>query len=339
MSMKQMNSKIASQNTEKPILELKDITKIFSNRGHSTTAAQNVNFKVEPGKIVALVGESGSGKSTLAKLITGIERPTSGSISFGKWAVDSLKSKQLRKYRKHVQMIFQDPFASLNPHNTVLYTIVRPLRKHLGMSKQDARNRAIHIMETVRLTPVDQFMDKKPHQMSGGQRQRLVIARAIACEPDLVVADEPVSMLDVSIRADVLYLIDELRRTQNMSVIYITHDMLSARVLADEVVVLYRGHVVEQGRSDEVIKNPAHPYTQLLFSSIPNPYRHQNIEQVDSSQKFAEFDVPMEIRLIQDRASNSGCPFASRCPFVMDKCLQSVPPLTGNPDHLTACYR
>lgn len=316
------------------VLELANVTKIYAGRNRSTTAAKEVSFTVKPGKIVALIGESGSGKSTLARLVTGIERPTNGRITFGQWDVSTLKGKQLRTYRKHVQMVFQDPFSSLNPQNTVLYSIVRPLRKHLGLSESKARERAMEIMETVRLTPVDQFMHKKPHQLSGGQRQRLVIARAIAPEPDLIVADEPVSMLDVSIRADVLELISEIRHTRNMSVIYITHDMLSARVLADEVLVLYRGHMVERGNSDEVLRNPKHPYTRLLFTSVPNPFERM-AQSMDGKRDFA---MPLKIKSSGCLSTGTGCPFAPRCPYVMDECLTSVPSLAGSPEHQSACF-
>ncbi|WDL96099.1 ABC transporter ATP-binding protein [Alicyclobacillus sp. ALC3] len=317
------------------ILKLENVSKVYTSRDRSTVAASNVNFTVEPGTIVALIGESGSGKSTLARLITGIERPTSGRITFGKWDVIGLKSRQLRRYRKHVQMVFQDPFAALNPQNTVLYSIVRPLRKHLEMSESDARQRAMEIMETVRLTPVEQFVNKRPHQLSGGQRQRLVIARAIAPEPDLIVADEPVSMLDVSIRAHVLELINEIRHTRNMSVVYITHDILSARVLADQVVVLYRGHVVERGVSDEVLQNPQHPYTRLLFASVPNPFeRSRN----GGSKGDERGRVTSHMISLSTVSGESGCTFAPRCPYVMDKCLTSVPALSGSEAHQTACY-
>ena len=316
------------------VLELESVSKVYANRNRSVVAASHVNFTVEPGKIVALIGESGSGKSTLARLVTGIERPTGGRITFGQWDVSALKGKQLRNYRKHVQMVFQDPFAALNPQNTVLHSIVRPLRNHLGLSESQARERAMEIMETVRLTPVEHFMHKKPHQLSGGQRQRLVIARAIAPEPDLIVADEPVSMLDVSIRADVLELIDEIRHTRNMSVIYITHDMLSARVLADEVLVLYRGHIVERGNSEEVLQNPNHPYTRLLFASVPNPFE-RGTRSMDGENGRV---VTPSLQAPSVGNSGTGCPFAPRCPYVMDKCLTSLPPLTGSPEHQSACF-
>ncbi|WP_169794039.1 ABC transporter ATP-binding protein [Alicyclobacillus acidiphilus] len=314
------------------VLELNNVGKIYGKKGNVTVAAHKVNFTVEPGKIVALVGESGSGKSTLARLITGVERPTEGSVRFGQWQVDSLSGRDLRLYRRHVQMVFQDPFSSLNPQNTVLYTIVRPLRRHLGMSESQAIDAAKSIMETVRLTPVEHFMHRKPHQLSGGQRQRLVIARAIACEPKLVVADEPVSMLDVSIRADILHLIDEIRHTRNTSFVYITHDMVSARALSDEVIVLYRGHVVEQGAADEVVRHPAHPYTQLLFSSVPRPFRSRghNSRSVEPSAASRDSSLASQV-------STGGCPFAPRCPYVIDDCRSTAPALVGLPSHRHAC--
>lgn len=339
MSLKEEMLRNKKSATDPSVLELKDITKVYSGRFRSTVASHKVNFTVEPGKIVALVGESGSGKSTLARLITGIEKPTEGSITFGEWNVAALKPRQLRDYRKHVQMVFQDPFSSLNPQNTVLHSIMRPLLNHLGLSKTEARERALQIMATVRLAPVEQFMNKKPHQLSGGQRQRLVIARAIAPNPELIVADEPVSMLDVSIRADVLELIDEIRHTRNMAVIYITHDMLSARVLADEVIVLYRGHIVEKGNSDEVLRNPQHPYTQLLLASVPNPFE-TNLRSEGSTSQLRDFQLTKAAPINKSHeTAEQGCPFASRCPYVMEQCRTSIPSLKGRKQHQIACFK
>ena len=321
-----------------PTLKLNDVTKIYKSRGRSTVALNHVTFSINPGKVVALVCESGSGKTTISRLVTGIERPTSGEVTFGDWQVESLRARQLREFRSHVQMIFQDPFSSLNPHNTVLQTIIRPLMNHRRFSLRQATEMAIEIMSTVRLTPVEQFASKKPHQLSGGQRQRLVIARAIAPEPELVVADEPVSMLDVSIRADVLYLIDGLRKRTGMSVLYITHDLLSARVFADEVIVLYKGHVVECGQSDEVIRHPAHPYTQLLLNAIPNPRRLKDLTSNDETiggNGFDKFTLAERGRFTQ--TSGQGCPFVKRCIMATAECDTIKPSLKGDSSHQVAC--
>ncbi|PWI58155.1 ABC transporter ATP-binding protein [Sulfoacidibacillus thermotolerans] len=326
------------------MLTLKEVTKVFKNRARTTVALHRVTFTVAPGRIVALVGESGSGKTTLARIVTGIEKPTEGSVTLGEWQVDRLRSSQLRVYRRYVQMVFQDPFSSLNPHNTVLQTIVRPLMNHLHLNVKQARLQALEIMNTVRLTPTDQFAHKKPHQLSGGQRQRLVIARAIAPNPELIVADEPVSMLDVSIRADILELIDQLRKRTGMSVLYITHDLYSARAMADEVVVLYKGHVVERGNIEEVISHAQHPYTQLLLQAIPNPWkkRQPTAHRVDGSESaphFAEIPAKDEITLYgRLHAGDKGCPFAARCELVSGECLQAKPSLKGTEVHQVSCW-
>lgn len=318
---------------QQTLLRFDDVSKIYrGRRTKPTVAVSQVSFSLTAGCITALVGESGSGKTTIARLVTGIEKPTSGSIQFRSSPVESLSVRQLTQYRRHVQMIFQDPYASLNPHNTVLYTIERPLINHKGLDRDKAKEQAQRVMEMVRLAPVDQYIDKRPHQLSGGQRQRLVIARAIAVEPDLVVADEPVSMLDVSIRADVLHLIGDLRDRIGMSVLYITHDLLSARVLADEILVLYRGHLVEKGPSREVILHARHPYTKLLLESIPNPWRRFDDESqtVPDDVSTPSSQIPL--------ASVQGCPFYHRCGLATDKCRTQTPELQGEAAHQAACF-
>jgi len=221
--------------------------------------------------IVGVCGASGSGKSTLARLITGSERPTSGSITFGDLTVSRLRASGLRSLHHQVQMVFQDPYGALNPLHTVEYTIMRPVQNFLGATSAAARERVHELLETVGLSPSAQFAAKLPHQLSGGQRQRVVIARALACDPGLLVADEPVSMLDVSLRAGVLSLLAELRRDRGLSLIYITHDLLSARAITDEVLVLHDGRVVERGATSQVLRRPQHEYTIRLLEAVPNP--------------------------------------------------------------------
>jgi peptide/nickel transport system ATP-binding protein len=227
---------------------------------------------VAPGAAVGLVGASGSGKSTLAKVITGSERPTSGSIRFGDVAVERLRAGGLRRFHSTVQMVFQDPYGALNPLHTVEYTVTRPCRNFLGMSAAQAGVRVHELLETVGLTPATQYAAKLPHQLSGGQRQRVVIARALACDPDLIVADEPVSMLDVSLRADILRLLADLREERGLSLLYITHDLLSARVVTDEILVLNKGKVVEQGPTKQVLQHPEHEYTVRLLDAVATPF-------------------------------------------------------------------
>jgi peptide/nickel transport system ATP-binding protein len=194
--------------------------------------------------------------------------------------VRSLRGKALHQYRSHVQMVFQDPYSALNPAHTVIDTLVRPLINYQGMSRRAARARAVEMLEAVGLEPAARFADRNPHQLSGGQRQRVVVARALAPEPEIVIADEPTSMLDVSIRSEILEILNRLVRDTNIAMLYITHDLLSARLLADEIMVLHRGKVVEQGKSHEVIANPQDAYTRLLLGSIPNPFAELPVHTV-----------------------------------------------------------
>lgn len=236
-------------------------------------AVRDVSFTLEPGQSLALVGQSGSGKSTIAKMITGVEKPTEGSITFGGLDVAKLKRGQLRNLHRNVQMVFQDPYAALNPLHTVEYTLMRPVVNFTGLQGQDARRRVLELLETVGLTPVEQFAAKLPHQLSGGQRQRVVIARALACDPQVIIADEPVSMLDVSLRAGVLALLEDLREKWGVSLLYITHDLLSARLITDNIMVLHDGEVVERGETAAVLQHPKDAYTVALLDAIPNPTR------------------------------------------------------------------
>ncbi|RYU10801.1 ABC transporter ATP-binding protein [Nocardioides iriomotensis] len=258
-----------------PVLVVDGAGKTYKVRrgGKSTSvrAVHDVSFALRPGRVTALVGQSGSGKTTIARMITGVERPSDGTVRFGSTDVGSLGRRALRGYRRHVQLVFQDPFSALNPTRTVAYAISRPLRNHLGLGKQDARARAGELLETVGLSPAAQYLDKLPHQLSGGQRQRVVIARALASEPEVLVADEPISMLDVSIRAEIVALLDRLVRERGIAMLYITHDLLSARLLADEVMVLNQGEMVEHGPTMEVIREARDPYTRKLLAAIPHP--------------------------------------------------------------------
>ncbi|KZX20950.1 ABC transporter ATP-binding protein [Rathayibacter tanaceti] len=236
-------------------------------------AVDDVSFELPAGRSLALVGASGSGKSTLAKLITGVEKPTSGELRLGEQRIDRMRGRQLRTLRKDVQMVFQDPYAALNPLHTVEYTLTRPVENYTGLSRGEARERVLELLRTVGLAPEEEFAAKLPHQLSGGQRQRVVIARALASEPQVLIADEPVSMLDVSLRAGVLALLEELRESRGLSLLYITHDLLSARLVTDEVIVLNRGRIVERGVTAEVLRHPQDEYTIALLDAVPNPER------------------------------------------------------------------
>jgi ABC-type glutathione transport system ATPase component len=258
-----------------PPLTVSGVSRVYHVRGRNrrtVTAVDDVSFTVAPGAAVGLVGASGSGKSTLAKMITGSERPTSGEIMFGDVSVGRLRSGGLRDLHHRVQMVFQDPYGALNPLHTVEYTVMRPCQNFLGMSHEQARKRVAELLETVGLVPARQYAAKLPHQLSGGQRQRVLIARALGSDPELIVADEPVSMLDVSLRAGVLKLLAELRRTRGLSLLYITHDLLSARLVTDEILVLNQGRVVERGPTKQVLQHPRDGYTIQLLDAVANPF-------------------------------------------------------------------
>jgi peptide/nickel transport system ATP-binding protein len=236
-------------------------------------AVDDVSFTLDPGEALALVGASGSGKSTIAKLITAVEKPTSGRVTFGDLQIDRLKRREFHRLHRDVQMVFQDPYAALNPLHTVEYALTRPVVNFTGLRGREARRRVLELLDTVGLSPVEEYAAKLPHQLSGGQRQRVVIARALASDPQVIIADEPVSMLDVSLRAGVLALLDDLRVQRGVSMLYITHDLLSARVVTDSILVLNSGRVVERGATADVLRNPTDDYTIRLLDAIPNPVR------------------------------------------------------------------
>jgi peptide/nickel transport system ATP-binding protein len=254
-------------------LEALSLSKDFRlGRGQTLHAVREVSLSLYRAAVVALVGESGSGKSTVARLLAGQEQPTAGEIKLAGTAVHLGSRKAFRRYKSEVQLVFQDPFASLNPAHTVGYHLERPLRLHRNLtSGEQTRQAALGLLEQVRLQPASQYLGKYPHQLSGGQRQRVAFARALAAEPTVLLADEPVSMLDVSIRLEMLSLLDDLRQRFSLAMLYITHDIASARYFADEVLVMYAGQIVERGPAEQVTQTPAHPYTQLLVSSAPDP--------------------------------------------------------------------
>jgi peptide/nickel transport system ATP-binding protein len=244
-------------------LEVRGLSKKF----HRFQAVDDVSFTLTAGRTVALVGESGSGKSTIARMIARLVRPTSGQILLTGPDGEPVPH---RRYRDHVQMIFQDPFASLNPFHTVEHHLARPLRLH-GHSRADLRQGVLGLLERVTLNPAEDFVRRRPHELSGGQRQRVAIARALAPGAKVIIADEPVSMLDVSIRLGVLKLLARLQREENLAVLYITHDLATARHFSDEVLVMHRGRIVERGPSDDVLTRPQAAYTKALAAAAPDP--------------------------------------------------------------------
>ncbi len=234
-------------------------------------AVDGVDLALRSGQVLALVGESGSGKSTVARLLARLYPQTSGQVLLHGEAVTALKGRAFRAYCRKAQMIFQDPFASLNPVHTVRYVLTRSLRIHHRGLRGDALEDALHaLLERVQLAP-DVYVDKFPHELSGGQRQRVAIARALAADPEVLLADEPISMLDVSIRLGVLNLLRDLRDRLGIAILYITHDIASARYFADEILVMHHGEIVERGEAEQVVQHPTHEYTQLLIASSPDP--------------------------------------------------------------------
>ncbi len=279
-------------------LEARNLVKDFrlrSGLSRSTLhAVKDVSFTIEQGRTIALVGESGSGKSTIARMIAKLEHPTSGTVLLD-GVPSATRGKALEAYRREVQMVFQDPFASLNPFHTIAHHIERPIRIHNpGLSGADVRMRAAQLLERVQLTPATKFADRRPHELSGGQRQRVAIARALAPGARFIVADEPVSMLDVSIRLGVLNLLADLQRQDGLGVLYITHDLATARHFSDEILVMYRGDIVERGNADDVILGARHEYTQQLREAAADPDRLGQLrdEVRQDNSRLAEGSAP-----------------------------------------------
>jgi peptide/nickel transport system ATP-binding protein len=321
--------------TETPILDVRRLTKHFPvgtfMKTHHVHAVEDVSFTVARGQVVALVGESGSGKSTTIRLIARLITATAGEIFFrGRDVLKTEPRQASLAYRRKVQMIFQDPFSSLNAVHTVEHHLTRPLIIHKMADNRKHRQQLVYeLLSSVGLNPAPEIARRYPHQLSGGQRQRVAIARALAVNPELILADEPISMLDVSIRMGVLNLIAQLKEERGIAYVYITHDLASARYIGDKIMVMYAGHIVEGGDSEEIMGNAAHPYTQLLLSTVPDP--HAGLRT--SKDLGARGEVPSLIDPLPD------CPFAARCPKVMDICRQLMPePLNIKTGHWARCH-
>ncbi|TCC21769.1 ABC transporter ATP-binding protein [Kribbella speibonae] len=308
-----------------PVLEARAVSKHFAAGRSTVRAVEDATLALLPGRIVALVGESGSGKTTLARLLARFYAPTSGEIRLHGEVV---KGKP-REYYRDVQLIFQDPFGSLNPLHRVRYNLERAVKLHHAVrSKADLDQKVVELINRVSLA--ESYLDKFPHELSGGQRQRVVIARALAVEPKVLLGDEPISMLDVSIRLEMLNLLERLRAEDGLALLYITHDIASARYLCDDIVVMYAGRMVEGGPKEDVIADPLHPYTQLLIDSSPDP------ERGDRNKLFDAEDLGEPPSLIDPPA---GCRFHPRCPVAMDICRTQAPPRTELTDgRWTHCW-
>ncbi|HZP53337.1 ABC transporter ATP-binding protein [Actinocrinis sp.] len=330
------------------VLEAEDLTKHFPVRRHLRAAlsgertvvhaVDDVTLLLRRGRVTALVGESGSGKSTVARLLAQLYPRTRGAIRLHGAETTVRGGRRFRAYSGRVQMIFQDPFASLNPVHTVRYHLTRALRVHnrVGRGRAETEAALADLLTKVQLTPPERYIDKFPHELSGGQRQRVAIARALAAGPEALLADEPVSMLDVSIRLGILNLLRDLKEQMYLAILYITHDIASARYFADETQVMYAGRIVEGGDSESVTQQPAHPYTRLLINSAPDPDRiapHANGSALNGGAQNGSAppaDEPSVDEGTGEVASlihpPSGCRFHPRCPHAMDVCTVQVPP-------------
>ena len=308
------------------LLQATGLAKHFRTRSGLVRAVDGVSFSLARGETVALVGESGCGKSTTARLVLRLIEPTAGSVQFEGQDITSLPGAQLRRLRRRMQIVFQDPFASLNPRMTVGDTLDEPLRIHGYGAGPKRRERVAELLSLVGLTP--EHARRYPHEFAGGQRQRVGIARALALEPALVVCDEPVSALDVSVQAQVVNLLSDLQARLGLSYLFIAHDLAVVKHVATRVAVMYLGRIVETAARDELFARPLHPYTRALLSAIPRP---------DPAQKLARQvpggDVPSPLN------PPTGCHFHTRCPFVTERCRTEVPALrTVAPEHLSACH-
>ncbi|NVC64422.1 ATP-binding cassette domain-containing protein [Vibrio sp. 05-20-BW147] len=319
------------------LIEGKNVVKDFplnSNALKQTKmrALNDVSFKMYKARGLSVVGESGSGKSTTAKMIAKMYAPSAGVIEYKGRDIQEITSrKDLMSYREGIQMVWQDPFGSLNPTHNIFHHIARPLLIHKKVdpsNKKELEERVYDLLEQVGLIPPKATAEKFPHQLSGGQRQRVNLARNIAVGAEVVLADEPTSMLDVSIRAGVLNLMEEMKFEKQMSLLYITHDIATARYIAEDLAVMYVGHMVEWGDTDEIIHDPQHPYTQLLVSAVPDPSK-----SIHTKLKGNKGEIPLWT------PESVGCPFAGRCEHATEKCREKLPEVTQlSENHFVRCY-
>ncbi len=314
------------------ILRVEHLKKYFTKKGMfgkksvTVRATDDVSFSLKKGEVFVLAGESGSGKSTIAKLILKSIESDSGKIFFENQEINNDK-ENLAKIRMNCQMIHQDPYDSINPRMKIGDIVSEPLEIHKIGNKEDRAKRVIEVLHEVKLEPAEDIVKRYPHMLSGGQRQRVVLARALALKPKVILADEPVSMLDVSIRAEMLELLQELQKKYNISFIYITHDLATARYFGQRIGILYMGKIVEIGPINQVLVNPRHPYTQALMDAISEP----NPDNLHKDRKIRIND-PLDIDVYQ------GCRFRARCPYAIEKCIEEPTLEENNADHYSACF-
>jgi len=304
------------------------LSSIFSKRQVFVRAVDNISLYIKSGEVLGLVGESGSGKTTTGRLLLRLIEPTSGNIFFKDRDITTLSESELKPLRRKMQIVFQDPYESLNPRMTVSDIISEPLRVQGIGSEKEIEERVSEMLEDVEMVPPEEFIFRYPHELSGGQRQRVAVARAFVLSPEFIVADEPVSMLDVSIRAEILNLMLSLVEKFSASFMYITHDLALARHLCDRIAVMYLGKIMEKGVTDKIVYEPLHPYTRALISAVPIP---------DPSMKRSEIVIKGEIP--SPINPPSGCRFHTRCPIAEEICRNKEPPLTDlGGEHYAACH-
>lgn len=311
----------------KTILEVQNLTKFFNTPGGQLHAVDGVSFKIEEGRTLGIVGESGCGKSTTGRTILKLLEPTGGKIIFDGQDITNYSRKQMRPLRQEMQMVFQDPFSSLDPRQTVMQLISEPIIEHkLLKSRSDIEERTLELMRTVGLA--ERYMNVYPHELDGGRRQRIGIARALAVRPKLIVCDEPVSALDVSIQAQILNLMQDLQEQMGLTYIFITHDLSVVNHFADDIAVMYLGQLIEKAPSEQLFDKPTHPYTQALLSAIPVPSLKKKRERIILK---GEITSPINPK--------PGCRFAARCPYATDRCRSEEPVLREiEPNHFVACH-
>ena len=311
----------------KVILEVENLTKYFNTPGGLLHAVDGVNFKVEEGRTLGIVGESGCGKSTTGRTILKLLEPTSGKIIFDGQDITGYSRKQMRSLRREMQMVFQDPFSSLDPRQTVSQLISEPIIEHkLLKTKSDIEKRTLKLMETVGLA--ERYINVYPHELDGGRRQRIGIARALAVEPKLIVCDEPVSALDVSIQAQILNLLRQLQQDMGLTYIFITQDLSVVKYYSDDIAVMYLGQMVEKAPSDILFKNPIHPYTKALLSAIPLPV----VGKDKPKRQLIKGEITSPVNLPDE------CRFGKRCDYVQECCKKGNPQLREiEPNHFVAC--
>lgn len=309
-------------------IEVKNLKKYFQTPGGNLHAVDGVNFTIDKGKTIGIVGESGCGKSTTGRLMTMLLEPTEGEIFFDGKDITKLTPKEMVEYRKKIQIIFQDPFSSLNPRKTVFHSIAEPLEIHkVYATKAEKENRVYELMELVGLS--DRFVNSYPHELDGGRRQRIGIARALALSPEFIVCDEPVSALDVSIQAQILNLLKKLQLQFGYTYMFITHDLSVVKHFSEEIMVMYLGQMVEKAPVKELFANPRHPYTQALLSAIPVPNLKKKKERI-----LLQGEITSPINPRQE------CRFAARCSFATEQCRQEVPDITDlGGGHSVRCLR